>query len=391
MTSAMTIPDLKNPCGLYLKVKRRLERRARNKRYRRLFTEGTPPAGSLGSSTAPSPALYFGPEQRGLMTEEYRRLFPADVELEREYAEKVLSGRFELLGRTYDFGGGPIDWHLDPVSGRDWDRAFFADIAFRGEGRLGDVKYPWELSKQQHLVVLGKRYWLTGDIRLAREFADEVTSWINDNPPYCGVNWISGLEMGQRLLSWIIAYSFFAGSEAVDGDFTERLVASISVQARHVFENLSLDGTPNNHLIGEAASLLVCGEFLGPASGEGLSAAAVEILEREISRQFHPDGVNREQSPNYHRLSLEFYYLAQLLLLKKGRSLSGEALGMMEKATEALMQMLKDTDAGVVERAIDAIGKIGDKRTEEAMIHFASKGNEKMRALAIKALGEMDY
>ncbi|MEK7772774.1 MAG: HEAT repeat domain-containing protein [Deltaproteobacteria bacterium] len=56
-----------------------------------------------------------------------------------------------------------------------------------------------------------------------------------------------------------------------------------------------------------------------------------------------------------------------------------------------LFQMLKHPDQGVVERAIEAVGKLGDKRAEEAMIYFAVKGNNKMKAFAIKALGEMEY
>jgi hypothetical protein len=54
------------------------------------------------------------------------------------------------------------------------------------------------------------------------------------------------------------------------------------------------------------------------------------------------------------------------------------------------MKAMKHTDPGVVERAIEAVCNIGDKRSEEAMIYFAVKGNQRMRGLAMKALGEMD-
>jgi HEAT repeat protein len=54
------------------------------------------------------------------------------------------------------------------------------------------------------------------------------------------------------------------------------------------------------------------------------------------------------------------------------------------------MSVLKNPDTGVVERALDAISRLGDKRAEDAMCHFAVKGNTRMRSLALKALGEMD-
>ena len=55
-----------------------------------------------------------------------------------------------------------------------------------------------------------------------------------------------------------------------------------------------------------------------------------------------------------------------------------------------LMRMLQNEDAGVVEMAIKAIGNIGDKRAEEALLHFVVKGNNRMKFLALRALGEMD-
>ncbi|MBI5560157.1 MAG: HEAT repeat domain-containing protein [Deltaproteobacteria bacterium] len=55
-----------------------------------------------------------------------------------------------------------------------------------------------------------------------------------------------------------------------------------------------------------------------------------------------------------------------------------------------LMQMLKSKDPGVIENTLDVIGRIGDKRTEEAMLYFAVKGNAAMRASAIRALGMME-
>ncbi|MBI5887722.1 MAG: HEAT repeat domain-containing protein [Deltaproteobacteria bacterium] len=57
---------------------------------------------------------------------------------------------------------------------------------------------------------------------------------------------------------------------------------------------------------------------------------------------------------------------------------------------EHLMPLLKNPDAGVVEKALEAVASTGDKRAEEAMIYFTVKGNPKMKAIALRALGEMD-
>ena len=52
-----------------------------------------------------------------------------------------------------------------------------------------DVKVPWELSRFQHLNILGQAYVLTRDNKYAEEFADQITDWIKNNPVCFGVNW----------------------------------------------------------------------------------------------------------------------------------------------------------------------------------------------------------
>ena len=56
----------------------------------------------------------------------------------------------------------------------------------------------------------------------------------------------------------------------------------------------------------------------------------------------------------------------------------------------SIMQMLKSKDSGVVERAIRAVCRSGDKRAEKAMLYFAAKGNVNMRQAALEALGVME-
>src|SRR3989304_3724288 len=54
------------------------------------------------------------------------------------------------------------------------------------------------------------------------------------------------------------------------------------------------------------------------------------------------------------------------------------------------VRALKHQDSGVVERALEAVSRFGDKRAEEALVYFASKGNAKMKGIALRGLGIMD-
>ena len=54
------------------------------------------------------------------------------------------------------------------------------------------------------------------------------------------------------------------------------------------------------------------------------------------------------------------------------------------------IHMLKSKDTGVIERAIDALAVYGDKKAEEAMVFYATKGTVSMKCKAIRALGMME-
>src|SRR6185369_5168010 len=119
-------------------------------------------------------------------------------------AHRFVEGRFDLLGYVeLDFGGpgGPIDWHLDPVSGRKaplrhWSRIDPLDAD------IGDPKVIWELNRHQWMVTLAQAHRLTGDDAFAQAAVAGIRSWIPANPAGRGINWTSSLEVALRLISW---------------------------------------------------------------------------------------------------------------------------------------------------------------------------------------------
>src|SRR5437867_3291523 len=85
-------------------------------------------------------------------------------------AEQICQGRFNLLGyRGLEFGD-PVDWHLDPTSGRRTPLLHWSWIDPLDSAVVGDCKVVWELNRHQWLVTLGQAYRLTGDERYAVQF-----------------------------------------------------------------------------------------------------------------------------------------------------------------------------------------------------------------------------
>jgi hypothetical protein len=266
-----------------------------------------------------------------------RERFPESVEMELAEAARLMTHRFTFLGHTVDHGQR-IAWSLDPVSGREWSRGLSFDIPYRGPNRLGDVKLPWELSKHQYFFTLGKAAWLAGDPSFAREVINQIDQWIEDNPYHRGVNWISALEVGVRAISWIMAYPFYA--EHCDAGSRSRLARSLASHMMFIDAGLSTGAFANNHLIGEAAALVVGGLFLDCRQSRSWLEKGLAVFEEQMQRQVTSDGVHVERSPAYHRFVLDHYYLVGALLAANGRSLSSETLRGMERMTAFLMDVV---------------------------------------------------
>jgi len=233
---------------------------------------------------------------------------PASCKRTMAKAEEIVRGRFELLGHRDLFFGDPIDWHLDPNSGRRAPRVHWSRLDALEPIGGGDCKVVWELNRHQWLVRLGQAYRLTGDERYATTFTVRLRQWMEANPPGVGINWMSSLEVGLRLISWCWALQLFSGSRTLDPEFTSSMVGGIATHAGHVERHLSYYFSPNTHLTGEALALFYAGTLLqGSRPAHRWRALGSRILTEEIERQVLPDGVYFEQSTCYQRYTLETY------------------------------------------------------------------------------------
>ena len=69
----------------------------------------------------------------------------------------------------------------------------------------GDCKLVWEPNRHHHLVVLGRAYRATGDVRYAQAVVEQLQSWLDQCPFGHGMNWRSPLELAIRLINWVWA------------------------------------------------------------------------------------------------------------------------------------------------------------------------------------------
>jgi hypothetical protein len=229
-------------------------------------------------------------------------------------ADRVLEGRYDILGYRDIAFGAPPAWHKDAVHNREAPSGFWATIPYL-DPRSGDHKVIWEINRHQHWLMLARAFQLTGDRRYYAAFVAQLDDWMSANPPLEGINWASMLELGFRSLSWIWSLHLFAAAAAEDGPdsppWAVDLLLGLDRQLTHIEQNLSQYFSPNTHLTGEALALYVTGCALPELAASGRrTILGRRVLLDEIRRQINGDGGHRELSAHYHRYSTDFYLLA---------------------------------------------------------------------------------
>lgn len=222
-------------------------------------------------------------------------------------ADRLMYGHAEYFGVVRDDLTDP-DWWRDPKTGRraPWGYAF--DVPYRNEDAVGDIKQIWELSRHQYLTVLAAAYAVTGNERYAERVAEHLRSWWAANPPLRGVHWISGIELGIRLLSWVWIRRLLDGWQGAAGLFEDNPVALNQIwhHQRWLAAFPSRGSSANNHVIAEAAGQFAAACAFGwfPSSVRW-RADALRSLERHLRGNTFPSGLNRELATEYHGLVLE--------------------------------------------------------------------------------------
>lgn len=234
---------------------------------------------------------------------------PEGAFLKEIMARKDLK-RAGFIWRQTGEGYKAIDWQKDCKSGYRWgsERWYRPQSAAKKPG--GDIKLPWELGRLQHLPRLAVLAEALPECRdgIIKEFINEALDFIAQNPVRMGVNYMCTMDVGIRTANVALAVSLMRGLGAcLDKKFEEIVCNFMFEQCNHIRKNLEwTESYTSNHYFANIAGLLY-GAAVLPECGkkrEWLAFARRET-EREIKKQFHAEGTNREGSTAYHRLTGE--------------------------------------------------------------------------------------
>lgn len=272
----------------------------------------------------------------------------------RQRADRILAGRYDLLGHCDLDLGLPPDWWADPVSGvrapaRHWSRIDFLDPKV-----VGDHKAVWELSRHQHLVTLGQAWWCTGEARYLDAVTLLLTDWLERNPPKTGPHWASSLELAFRAMAWLWVLAL-AGDD-LPVALRRRMFGVLAIMGLHIEQFLSTWFSPNTHLTGEALGLFMLGTMLPQLrDAERFRRRGAAILLDWVGRHVRPDGTYVEQSTWYHRYTTDFYLQFLLLAERSGLRvrdrIGAPVLGLLSHLScisrpDGSMPLIGDDDGG---------------------------------------------
>ena len=268
-----------------------------------------------------------GSGREGYQDEWRRRLFAK--------ADQAAEHRLTFFNLKAHFMGDPVEWNRDHAHGIEAPCAYAPSIDYRDFRLTGDCKLVWEPNRHHQLVVLGRAYHISGDVKYAAAVVDQMTSWMDQCPYGKGMNWRSSLELGIRLINWVFSLDLIQESGLVAGEFCSRLMHTVYLHLWEITRKYSRGSSANNHLIGEAAGVFVASSYFKQLNHvDRWRKESHRLLSEEILKQTYADGCTREQAMGYHLFVLKFFLLAGLVGRWTGMEFSSEYWIRLEKMME---------------------------------------------------------
>ncbi len=293
-----------------------------------------------------APRLPFASPQE--MASLRERIPAPHLEELRTNARGAMRGRIQCFGRwTADFGH-PIDWHLDPATGRHWASGHHWSAIAKELGTAGDVKRTWEVARfpQAYVLARAATFDLCPTEALAKSLDQQVRSFVSNNPHPRGVHWASGQEVAFRLMALVFSVGTMARLQP-DSPLPAFLARQSFAMGCHIEAEIEFAKRAiyNNHLLSEALGLLLAAWLLPVCDTTARwERIGLDVLTEQADRQIYRDGAYIQQSHNYHRVAMQNYLWACCVRRADGRRTPQPWLRAMERSLEFLLAHQNETD-----------------------------------------------
>lgn len=233
--------------------------------------------------------------------------------------------------------GYPINWQLNPLTGKACDiHDKWYDIP-DFDAERGDIKAIWEASRFSHFITLARAYLLTGNRKYYIAFSEQLADWIEKNPYSYGANFKCGQECSLRMVNGLLAYTVFKDCGQATDEDKGNIETLILRCYRKILSNFfyAYKCIKNNHTLSELMGMAVgawcCGD-------EKRLAYAFYTMDEVIYEQFTEDGGYKQYSFNYERLALQDMEVILSIEKKTGHCLNDNTKNKLLKAATLMYQ-----------------------------------------------------
>ena len=255
-----------------------------------------------------------------------------------QQADLAASNCFDILGsgiRCFE----TIPWHSDfkshdftsNNSTKSWEHSFYQDITASCPQNMKldeynpDIKVPWELSRFQHIFVLGRAYQINQNNRYTSAFQNQISDWIKQNPYMIGVNWVCPMDVAIRAINWIWGFYFFKNDNNIPDEFWIKFINTLHMHLHYLEFNWETSDKPNNHYVSDLVGYLYLCEFFkiknthvnnaytSNTSIDKKKNWCVKKILEQFFHQIQPDGTCYEGTTGYHRLDTELFLHFKLI------------------------------------------------------------------------------
>ncbi len=259
-------------------------------------------------------------------------------------AENIVKRRFHILGAEINFLKEKINWHKDPRSGFQWKKRFYKRLyPVANVFDDSDVKFPYELSRFQHLHAINKAYLQNSNNKYAEETIFQISEWLIDNTCPYGINWTCAMDVSIRACNWIWAWWLFKDHPSWSDEFNNRFLKGIWQHGWYIMRNLEdNDDIRTNHYLSDIVGLLFLGVmFPHFKEAERWQNFGIQELAKCMDEMVYPDGVSFENAIAYHRLALELFTYSAILCGKNNLDLPDKFWERLEKMFEFIMYCIR--------------------------------------------------
>lgn len=205
-------------------------------------------------------------------------------------------------------------------------------------------EYQKQLHRHQWFIAQGKMYRITGDEKYFESWKEVYSDWVAQNPKdeslqenKEGAWW--QLQISARLTDQTKLLEYFKTAQGFTPEYLTLFLKSFAEQADYLSqeENFYKDG---NILLSQGNALTNAGLLMPEfKNAQDWAAAGYGILNREVKKQFLPDGWHAEMSLHYHVGCVAYFYDALRLANANNAAhlMGSDVTSTLLKAAEVVM------------------------------------------------------